>query len=161
MKGVILGTISFGTLRGPDLMENFSDELKRLQDGTENRKLLTEAQNWLEEYEEASQSAEPFDLEGLEERGSEIINDLENALNNLAPVYCYFGTLEGDGTDYGFWIDQDYLAEAIRYCEPWEADSEYVYDPDNEAFIHVNDHGNVTVLTGTGDAPGEVIWSAV
>jgi hypothetical protein len=161
MNKAEIGTISFGTLRGPDLMENFSYELQRIQEGTENRKLLTEAQNWLEEYDEASQSAESFDWESLEERGSEIINDLETALNNLAPVYCYFGSIEGDGADYGFWIDHERLDEAIRYGTPWEADSEYVYDPDSEAFIHVNDHGNVTVLTNTDDAPGEVIWSAV
>ena len=161
-----IGTISHGTLRGPDLMETFSYELKRLQDGTENRKLLTDAQSWLEEYDKASESV-AFDWESLEERGSDIIYNLENALNNLAPVYCYFGSIEGDGADYGFWIDRERLEEAIRFGEPWEADSEYVYDPQEEVFIHVNDHGNVTVLDVENPAmladygPGKEIWSAV
>ena len=82
MNKAEIGTISYGTLRGPDLMENFSYELKRLQDGTENRKLLTDAQSWLEEYDKASESV-AFDWESLEERGSDIIYALERASTSL------------------------------------------------------------------------------
>jgi hypothetical protein len=34
---------------------------------------------------------------------SEIIADMMDALNDLAPAGYYFGAHEGDGSDFGFW----------------------------------------------------------
>ncbi|HYW24877.1 MAG TPA: hypothetical protein VE953_11985 [Terriglobales bacterium] len=37
-----------------------------------------------------------------------LLEDLYDALNDLAPEGCYFGAHEGDGSDFGFWpIDAD------------------------------------------------------
>ena len=37
---------------------------------------------------------------------SEIVNDLMDALNEYAPDGYYFGAIEGDGSDFGFWQDE-------------------------------------------------------
>ena len=38
---------------------------------------------------------------------SELTHDLFDALNDIAPDNHYFGAIEGDGSDYGFWENND------------------------------------------------------
>ena len=97
-----LGTLIHGTLRNEDLLTTFAAELRRLQHGNESP-LLTEAVkamnrgyivgfDWAEENENIPMS--------------EIVNDLMDALNEYAPDGYYFGAIEGDGSDFGFWQDE-------------------------------------------------------
>lgn len=36
-----------------------------------------------------------------------LLEDMFDALNELAPEGCYFGALPGDGSDFGFWEADD------------------------------------------------------
>ena len=126
------GTVSAGTLRSEDLIQSFSDELAPLvvdkllpflspfrkalrwhSLGASSRKtcaawtqvhthtrLLREARGVLETaMEEDPDAAELM---------SEIVSELMDALNSYAPPNMYFGSIEGDGADFGWWaIDTD------------------------------------------------------
>jgi len=82
--------------------------------------------------------------------------DLEalfDALNEIAPPFCYFGATEGDGSDYGFWVSWDSIEEERSHaCK--HGDYEFL---DDGRIIQVSDHGNVTLL----DASFNEIWAVV
>ena len=144
MSKVTIGTISHGTLRTEDLLETFADELNRLSDNPSHKQLIFFAQEWI-----AKDLSTP-DLEQampwFAEDGAQMVGELSDALNEYAPVYCYFGTLEGDGSDFGFWLDPDALDEAIENSEPGDEFGEYVNEDDGVR-INVSDHGNVEVYS--------------
>ena len=42
-----------------------------------------------------------------------LLEDLFDALNDHAPIGCYFGSHPGDGSDFGYWAhDEDYEGES-------------------------------------------------
>ncbi len=46
------------------------------------------------------------------EKVSWYVEELLDALNDVAPGGCYFGTHPGDGADFGFWsVDEDVIIE--------------------------------------------------
>lgn len=137
-----IGSISHGTLRTVDLLEAFAGELDRLEserdDVAEARAVLTlHNAGWL--FIENSGEA------------IELMQALQDALNEFAPPYCYFGTMEGDGSDFGFWPSMEAIDELPRVNDP--ADVEAM----GEDCVFVNDHGNVTVY----GADGIAIWDIV
>lgn len=137
-----IGSISHGTLRATDLLEAFSDELDRLEP---DHALVMEAQAVL-----TLANAGWTDICDSEE-ASELVNALQDALNEHAPAYCYFGTSEGDGADFGFWPSMDAIDELPRVSDPNEVETM------GEDCVFVNDHGNVTVY----GADGAVLWDCV
>ena len=137
-----IGSISHGTHRTEDLMISFADELQRL---APNHDLVKEANavftlwsaGWTDVYDH--------------ENASELVGLLEDALSEHAPLYCYFGTSEGDGSDFGFWPLMDAIEELPKVSDPSEVEGM------GEDCVFVNDHGNVTVYA----ADGSVIWDCV
>jgi len=127
-----IGSISHGTLRTEDLLSAFADELE-----------------WLTGPNDLSKEAQEINPES--EEASELVNDLIDALQELAPPYCYFGAHEGDGADFGFWFFWDAINELPRVADP--ADVEGL----GEDCVFVNDHGNITIY----GADGAVIWDCV
>ncbi len=91
------GTKIHGTLRNTDLIDAFSRELFRL--------------GGFDAYDEFVHLHVPlgFSLQDAEnELGSQIVSELFDALDELAPEGMYFGAIEGDGSDFGFWnIEQE------------------------------------------------------
>jgi hypothetical protein len=83
-----------------------------------------------------------------------INEELPDALQEYAPVHVYFGSIEGDGADFGWWADLDFDG-----CEMVgnHVDTESQIDLTCNVHIHTNDHGNVTV----SELRGAEIWSAV
>jgi hypothetical protein len=49
------------------------------------------------------------DFESGNEEEKEIIlnEDIFDYLNNISPIGCYFGSTEGDGSDFGFWENEE------------------------------------------------------
>jgi len=136
-----IGSISSGTLLTEDLVSAFSSELNYLtgEERTDSQKvLLAEAAAWLEGGEEDEDDAD------REEEGSQIVSDLQDALDELAPPYCYFGATEDDGAYFGFWPDMAQIEELPQVENSDEAKEL------GEDCKSVNDHGNVTVYGGDG-----------
>jgi len=100
-----IGTVSAGTLLPGDLIPAFMFELERL-DGAAAAALTAQyvAEGW------------PTDANGLQfgdfitdnvEIADALMVDLFDALDNCAADGVQFGSLEGDGADFGFWpIDE-------------------------------------------------------
>jgi len=127
-----IGTLIHGTLNETDLLTAFATELSRVSD-VGHEELRREA------YREAGNPTE---------HAHEVINDLMDALNEYAPPHTYFGAIEGDGSDFGFWPDVDSFEDCEKYLmeEPshLRGDTEW-FDLDCGVIVQVNDHGNVTV----------------
>ena len=104
-----LGTLIHGTLRNEDLLPAFRNELHNLSDGqhplVELFDRTVETEPWLDWYSVDIRLADiaPED----QEYASELVNDLMDALNEYAPTGYYFGSIEGDGSDFGFWADEE------------------------------------------------------
>lgn len=145
MKYASIGTISHATLRTEDLLTAFADELEyQVQRNAELPLKHRQAQIGL-----VNDAREVTDFDS--EDASELIHELEAALNEYAAPYCYFGAHEGDGSDFGYWPDS-YVIEEL----------EQVQDSDQASALgqdckFVNDHGNVTVFDGNGKVIAEFV----
>lgn len=95
MRYAEFGSISSGTLRTGDLLSAFADELD-YQLGRQAtrfprrnlRKLVNEARRADDDMRDAP----------------EIVSELQDALQQFAPPYAYFGAHPGDGADFGYWL---------------------------------------------------------
>jgi len=148
-----LGSISTGTLRTEDLLPIFADTLKALPwlDGIQSNSVM---------FSELLADADKYqsvDTEDGAEIASEVLENLTEALSAICPPFIYFGTLEGDGADFGFWPDMDRLNEEMRSTtSDFQADNCWTLTDDG-VIVNVSDHGNVTVM----DMERNVIWSVV
>ena len=139
---VTLGTVSHATMRPEDLIPAFVAELEYYGASIPNG-LSVEA-------------TMPVDEESSYWTMDEVHYDLEalfDALNEIAPPYCYFGAHEGDGSDYGFWVSIESIDDA-RDSACKHGDYEFL---DDGNIIQVNDHGNITLM----DASFNEIWAVV
>lgn len=133
MKYPPLGSISSGTFRDADLIPAFTNTLLSLSELNDG----------------------DIDL-------SLVLDALENALNDLSPPFCYFGTAEGDGADFGFWLDPGALQEAIDDggVLKLEAGTDWASIGDfgtADYVLEVTDHGNQTLF----DLDHTEVWSIV
>src|SRR5258705_13781312 len=92
-----LGTVSEGTLKTDDLLCSFADALRNMSDDRTDKRLARSAIA-------AAARLGAGKTDGKEEY---IREELSDRLGELAPPYCYFGTLEGDGAAFGFWVDHE------------------------------------------------------
>ncbi len=146
-----IGSVSSGTMRPEDLIPSFTWEmehaLKTLRIGRKDRKryvaLVNEA-NAIEDFDES-------DVDG-------VLDDLFDALDELAPPYCTFGANESDGACYGFWpCINDGNDELTRLV----AGDEITRDHWGEDVLIVNERGNMEC--GHVDLRGRFheFWSCV
>ena len=149
MRKPSIGTISEGTLRTEDLLQAFADELEAINPSDST---LGEARAFMDD--------------GITDERPEMVNDLQDALNEYAPPFCYFGTLEGDGADFGFWPDHEAIQElidnSIEESVSVDADhaiqsSEHVNEVEGVRIV-VSDHGNIIISTL---GPGETFLAIV
>jgi len=146
-----IGSVSTGTLRQPDLIEAFADELAAIDLGDDASAIVERANEWL--IAQAAIQADGYEPESdaaHTDEANELILALSDALNERAPPYCVFGCHEGDGADFGFWPDLDQIADLIPISDPG--------DPrPSEDHSFTNDHGNVTVYAADGTVLLELV----
>ena len=128
---VEIGSVSHGTLVPHELIVAFGTLLGQLDEKDEWLGLLNDAQD------------------ADEEDSSEIVADLIDALNEFAPPYCYFGVTEGDGSDFGFWVDIDRVREDINDGELEVYADTGDIPPDTHIAAVINERGNCTLFTRT------------
>ena len=125
-KEYIGDQLSHGTLRNEDLIQSFMDFLQNVKGICEIEKkvdLLQKDVDKLELEEESGYS----DYYKDQETASYILNeDIWDLLNDIAPEFTYFGSTEWDGSDFGFWTDEEGLLEHI------EEDIEFTIDSAND-----------------------------
>ena len=108
MNKIESGTIIQGTLREEDLLEAFACELETLVKYKQKLLRLTTPlgiahYDWQRVLGHKDLIADARDERTSQLFGSDIVNELIDALNEYAPDDMHFGTLEGDGADFGWW----------------------------------------------------------
>ena len=145
-----LGSISTGTLKTEDLLEEFFDTLEILNShhvlvaGATKARLLMDSR---------PDSGYGDYLETQQETALELVNELQDALNELCPPFVYFGAHPGDGADFGFLVDWDTIEEDIGHALPNRGEYEFITD--THRFVVVGEY--VTCL----DLDRNVIWSTL
>ncbi len=91
----------------------------------------------------------------------EVLTELFERLEELAPPYFYFGTRKGDGEDYGFWLREDWNQMAQEDDVPVVADSGQLPEDHVWEWFLLNDHGNLTFYSRDLDGEDKEIWSIV
>jgi hypothetical protein len=117
-----LGSISTGTLRTEDLLPVLTYTMGELTHNpiSNTSRYPTEAMANL--WDEAIKAINNPDTDDKPLSDDEciarnaILSDLQDALNELCPPFVYFGTLEGDGADFGFWPDWNALGDIGAQC---------------------------------------------
>ena len=141
---VELGTVIHGTHRPTDLIPTFLEELKKYTDDIPQ----FENGDCVQEY----------------------IIELIDALNEHSPPYCYFGTHIGDGSDFGFWVDHESIecdlvdgTLIVQSCNGYRTTrSGEDADGDEFQYLHVNDHGNMTLYERNNlDEEFTEVWAIV
>lgn len=154
-----IGSVSQGTLKTEDLLPDFLDALcmecvegnpahwalvNRVSVSLENEDLTWE--DWI-----ASGEAE------------DALEELQEALGEYAPPYCYFGTLTGDPTNFGFWVDpslaEDFDGPVVDYS--WRGRKDPIPDDYQGYWLHVSDHGNLTLFERDAKGDNKEIWGIV
>ncbi|WP_201243289.1 hypothetical protein [Halochromatium salexigens] len=151
-----IGTISHGTLRTQDLIPTFLDAVRDLAP-------CAAPFGPIPSYAQEDDSADWWDSE---DAGC-LLEELTDILSDHAPAFCYFGPHEGDGSDFGFWIDPDLIDEAeaedelLRVADLDDVPENWTGFHEGDGFsgyvLHVNDHGNATLYDGEGFE----LWGAV
>lgn len=162
MAQVTFGSISTGTHKPDDLITAFADELERLckEERPGNIQLSDQTRfEHLEMVEQAREALEPDDQENL----FDIVNELQDALGEWCPSFVYFGTIKGDGADFGFWPDINALEEAVTDGEVLKVSdtAEVTAENAKDIIMHVNDHGNVTLYTCKLQPDLQELWACV
>jgi hypothetical protein len=81
-----------------------------------------------------------FDHNG--EYASGLVNELQEALNEIAPPYAWFGASDGDGACFGFWPVTGRYSD-LDDLPKIPAGDEIPREHWGEDVLIVNDHGNV------------------
>jgi hypothetical protein len=88
------------------------------------------------------------------------LESLFDELNDLCTYdlpYFYFGAHCGDGSDYGFWLDENFQND----FEGLQVESTDDIPDDYEGeFIQISDHGNITLYNRSNGNNIE-IWAVV
>ena len=151
-----LGSISTGTLKTEDLLEAFLPYLNKENEHAQEAQAVLEriaTDTWPPGIDNLEQYLTEFNT-------SELLDIIMDELQELCPPFVYFGTLEGDGADFGFWADFDAIDESCarkhHRCTHNPDTGEIVLE-DESVIVQVSDHGNVTVM----DMERNVLWSVV
>ena len=151
-----IGTLIHGTTRTQDLLPAFIGEIAKTKElSAEYAQMTTSgAFSYIPAYAEEDDDSEWWDSE---EAQSKVVECME-LLDEVAPDFCYFGSHEGDGSDYGFWVDWEGLemAEHDGDIRRVEAGNGWPDGYRGGYLLEVNDHGNTTLRT-----KDSIVWELV
>tara|TARA_R110000751_G_scaffold119362_1_gene219963 strand:+ start:734 stop:1207 length:474 start_codon:yes stop_codon:yes gene_type:complete len=152
---VTIGTVIHGTLRDEDLLPAFTAELERLDTTGEYAEVIAEATALIASlaWDDHQQTAE-WSEDEQEQVGYLINESLIDALQTFCPPHVYFGSIEGDGADFGFWTTDP--RDTCDVVDIMGGNGAYV-DTECGLYVQVSDHGNISVY----ELAGAEIWSAV
>lgn len=156
-----IGSVSHGTTRTEDLIPVFVDVLDDLKESeslsdSPNKDRYGRLDSKLSEIEQRMERENYYCSEDAE-------HDLESlfeALDEYAPPFCFFGAHSGDGADYGFWLSDDAIRDAIHDGEIVKVDAgdEWPEGISADYVLEVNDHGNMTLYDAQAR---QELWSIV
>ena len=146
-----MGSISHGTMRNEDLIPDFLALLEQLARKAKNRNhisLCADIRRRMKQFNYYSSTDADIDLN----------EDLFQALNDYAAPYFYFGSHPGDGSDYGFWLDEniEYDFEGLKVSDLAEVPKDYAGE-----ILMVNDHGNTSLYVKARTQEPREVWSIV
>jgi hypothetical protein len=149
MSKYIIGTISHATMRAQDLIPVFVTALKSLDQ--------TLGQDHLDVIMEGEAIIAKGDWD-TEDTSMYLNEDLFEALNDCAPPYFYFGSHPGDGSDYGFWLDEEIgeIFDGLKVSDLSEVPADY----QGEVLL-INDHGNTSLYAVNDKGSMDEIWGIV
>lgn len=136
---VTLGTVSHGTMRPQDLIPRFLDVLREV-DPARYEAYVANPLGAIPAY--VHDEGDDSEWWTSEDAGY-LLGELFEALNDAAPEGVYFSAHEGDGADYGFWMDDPCfyeeddtpcdLAFIAQHVTTWPKGAEFVrLDADGE-----------------------------
>jgi hypothetical protein len=96
---ITLGSVSHSTMRTPDLLSAFLSEIRSIEQEAEASLLPSPV---------AAAAEQAIEAEDDSEQAQEILQELADALNLAAPFGYVFGAHPGDGSDFGFWLSEDW-----------------------------------------------------
>ena len=99
------GSLSHGTMRAEDLIPKFMSILFK-EDPAKAREIWQKYPNLLQALCDKNAGV-PTNWWDSEEAIEILNNDLFDVMNNYAPEGHYFGSHPGDGSDYGYWPNED------------------------------------------------------
>lgn len=154
------GTIIHATLRLEDLIPAFAEELEIQVKAAaphlgalnpDHSQLVVDAAEWIKQNEDNGEDHEPFGRPHHFVDGDELLGELSDALNEYAPPYAYFGAHEGDGSDFGYWLNPDFQrdfrdSDGLEVSDTSEVPADYTGE-----VLHVNDHGNATLYEANAE----------
>lgn len=158
---VALGTISHGTLRTVDLVEAFVDALSGIieyglgSDAPEDVRHVGYLHERLGDIERRVEASNDYAT------SEDSVYDLEwlmDTLQEFAPAGTYFGAHVGDGSDFGFWPDWDYIDTS---GEVWKGEDRANAPGDYMEVCEVNERGNATFFLRYVDGRWREVWSVV
>ena len=160
VKSPMIGSVSTGTMRTEDLMPAFADALSLMPAYSDTEIVRRATLKLLDDVEKFLGAPEDSLPDWDSNQAQLLMEALFSELDNHAPLHMRFGSHVGDGADFGFWPDTATLMDAIDPTSilgvPTRNDNEYLLE-DDSIIVHVNDHGNVTVM----DMERNVLWSVV
>ena len=151
-KTAEFGSISHGTMRTQDLIPTFCAELRALGHRSAE---LTRIES---RYHRATNGRFGEDDSYLD--GESAGFDLEflfDCLDEHSPAYGYFGANMGDGSDYGFWLWEDFSEDfdGLKVEDLADVPDDYMGE-----ILVINDHGNMTLYVKSSRKLRE-IWALV
>lgn len=149
-ENYLIGSVSHGTMRHEDLIPCFVEVLEEHGNYQTHEMLVKEISYRMEKEDYYNSEQAEWDLD-----------ELFDALQEIAPPYYYFGSHPGDGADYGFWLCDD-VAEMVKGSGGYVVEDyktklqlehitpEFIREDGwpnsgHVEVLHINDHGNCTL----------------
>lgn len=156
-----IGSVSHGSMRTEDLIAAFVETLDDLKESASlsnvpNKERYARLDSMLSEIE---QRMEREDYYASEDAGYDL-ETLFEALDEFAPPFCFFGAHAGDGADFGFWLSNEAIEDAIHDGEIVKVDAgdQWPEGVSADCVLEVNDHGNMTLFDRQSR---QELWSIV